>query len=88
MSAGRLARRFLNDALQVLWPAFDRALGAFLKIQLEPLLRASTPAFVDGCSFESLSFGTTPMQASAWFISTRPDCLQHHTSEAGSLHSV
>ena len=59
------ARRFLNDALQVLWPAFDRALGAFLKGELEPLLRASSPAAVDGCSFEALSFGATPMQAGA-----------------------
>ena len=34
------ARRFLNDALQVLWPAFDRALGALLKVELrsEPQL--------------------------------------------------
>lgn len=57
--------RFLNDALQVLWPAFDRALGNFLKVELEPMLRASTPAAVDGCSFEALSFGATPIQASS-----------------------
>ena len=46
----------------MLWPAFDRALGAFLKGELEPLLRGSSPAAVDGCSFEALSFGATPMQ--------------------------
>ena len=59
--------RFLNDALQVLWPAFDRALGNFLKVELEPMLRASTPSAVDGCSFEALSFGATPIQVSPRF---------------------
>ena len=62
LDSRRVVRRFLNDALQVLWPAFDRALGALLKAEIEPLLRASSPAAVDGASFEAFSFGATPMQ--------------------------
>ncbi len=32
--------RFLNDSLQMLWPAFDRAICNLLKAELEPLLQA------------------------------------------------
>jgi hypothetical protein len=31
--------RFLNDSLQLLWPAFDRAICNLLKAELEPLLQ-------------------------------------------------
>eukprot|EP00208_Stichococcus_sp_RCC1054_P005462 CAMPEP_0206148526 /NCGR_PEP_ID=MMETSP1473-20131121/36862_1 /ASSEMBLY_ACC=CAM_ASM_001109 /TAXON_ID=1461547 /ORGANISM="Stichococcus sp, Strain RCC1054" /LENGTH=511 /DNA_ID=CAMNT_0053545887 /DNA_START=207 /DNA_END=1739 /DNA_ORIENTATION=- len=54
--------RFLNDSLQMLWPAFDRAICNLLKAELEPLLQANAPAAVAGCYFDSLSFGSTPIQ--------------------------
>ena len=85
----RGVRRFLNDALQVLWPAFDRALGALLKAEIEPLLRASSPAAVDGASFEAFSFGATPMQVPVRRITRRSQrqCCVHH-AERGQLLSV
>lgn len=54
--------RFVNDSLQLLWPAFDRAICEKLRAHLEPLLQASAPSAVAGCCFEGLSFGTAPIQ--------------------------
>ncbi|CAL8462063.1 g1594 [Coccomyxa elongata] len=53
--------KFLNDALQMLWPAFDTALCNLIKDELEPYMRDFSPAVVSGMYFERLSFGLVPM---------------------------
>ncbi len=52
-----LPPRFLNDALGMLWPAFDTALCNLIRAELEPFMRECAPAMVQGLYFERLSFG-------------------------------
>lgn len=54
--------RFVNDGLQLLWPALDSALSNLVKAHLEPILQANAPSVVSGCHFEGLSFGPIPIQ--------------------------
>lgn len=49
--------RFLNDALGMLWPAFDTALCNLIRAELEPFMRECAPSMVQGLYFERLSFG-------------------------------
>ncbi|KAK9806549.1 hypothetical protein WJX73_010111 [Symbiochloris irregularis] len=53
--------KFLNDAAQMLWPAFDKALCSLIKSELEPYMRQQSPSMIGGLSFERLSFGHLPI---------------------------
>ncbi|CAL5228044.1 g11108 [Coccomyxa viridis] len=53
--------KFLNDSVQMLWPAFDTALCNLIKDELEPHMRDFSPSVVNGLFFERLSFGLVPM---------------------------
>ncbi|CAK0771570.1 hypothetical protein CVIRNUC_003873 [Coccomyxa viridis] len=53
--------KFLNDSVQMLWPAFDTALCNLIKDELEPHMRDFSPSVVNGLYFERLSFGLVPM---------------------------
>eukprot|EP00884_Botryococcus_braunii_P021716 jgi/Botrbrau1/8228/Bobra.0392s0024.1 len=53
--------KFLNDALQTIWPAFDAAVSSYIQERLLPALKEDRPSAIADISFERLFFGEVPL---------------------------